>query len=60
MTNLYESQLQNLPRQTSTGPEIGERLPDIALLDQRGNAVSVESARGNRRALVVIHRSLHW
>lgn len=43
-----------------SGPEIGERLPDITLQDQHGNYVNVEQARGNRRALVLFHRSLHW
>ena len=60
MTNLYEAQLQNLPSQTPTGPDIGERLPDIAMLDQWGNSVSIESARAGRRALVVFHRSIYW
>ena len=60
MTNLYEADLQNLPEQTPTGPEIGERLPDLPLTDQWGNSVTIDAARGNRRALVVFHRSLYW
>lgn len=43
-----------------SGPEIGERLPEIVLQDQHGRWVNVEQARGNRRALVVFHRSLQW
>ena len=43
-----------------TGPEIGERLPDITLPDQTGTPVNIEETRGNGRALVVFHRSLRW
>ena len=43
-----------------SGPEVGERLPAIALLDQSGAQVNLEQARGNRRALVLFHRSVGW
>lgn len=43
-----------------TGPEIGERLPEITLPDQTGTLVNIEAARGDGRALVVFHRSLRW
>ena len=43
-----------------SGPEIGERLPEINLRDQHGNWVNLEQARGNRRALVLFHRSVRW
>ena len=43
-----------------TGPDIGERLPEIELQDQHGNLVNLEQARGDRRALVVFHRSVVW
>jgi hypothetical protein len=43
-----------------SGPGIGERLPDISLQDQHGNRVDIEAVRGNRRALVMFHRSLQW
>ena len=43
-----------------SGPDIGERLPEINLQDQNGNWVNLERARGNRRALVVFHRSVGW
>lgn len=44
----------------ATGPDIGERLPEIVLQDQHGDWIDVEQARGNRRALILFHRSLHW
>lgn len=43
-----------------TGPDVGERLPDITLPDQTGTLVNIEEARGEGRALVVFHRSLRW
>lgn len=43
-----------------TGPELGERLPDITLPDQHGNPVTIEEARGEGRALVMFHRSVRW
>jgi hypothetical protein len=43
-----------------SGPDIGERLPEIVLQDQDGRWVNLEEARGNRRALVLFHRSLDW
>lgn len=43
-----------------SGPDIGEQLPPIVLQDQSGSWVDIESHRGNRRALIVFHRSLQW
>jgi peroxiredoxin len=42
------------------GPEVGERFPDIELPDQHGNPVNLHTHRGNRRGLVVFHRSASW
>ena len=43
-----------------TGPDVGERLPDFTLPDQRGTPVNFTEARAGRRALVVFHRSARW
>ena len=43
-----------------TGPEVGERLPEIILPNQHGELVNLEEARGERRALVLFHRSVRW
>jgi hypothetical protein len=43
-----------------SGPDIGERLPEIKLQDQHGDWVDVEQVRGDRRALVLFHRSVRW
>jgi peroxiredoxin len=45
---------------SNIGPAIGEHFPDITLPDQHGNTVRLHQARGNRRALVVFHRSASW
>lgn len=42
------------------GPNVGERFPDIRLPDQHGNMTDLHAARGNRRALIVFHRSAKW
>ncbi len=44
----------------STGPEIGERLPDWTLPDQRGRKVSFHADRNGARAVVVFFRSAVW
>ncbi|MGE3855333.1 MAG: hypothetical protein AB7G21_00095 [Dehalococcoidia bacterium] len=43
-----------------TGPEVGERLPNFTLMDQRGRPVNIEVERAGQRALVVFHRSARW
>jgi peroxiredoxin len=49
------------PRDFSTiGPREGERFPDVRLPDQSGATVDLHAARGDRKALVVFHRSADW
>ena len=43
-----------------TGPEIGNALPAICLPDQQGQLVDIRQQCGNRRAIVVFHRSAYW
>jgi hypothetical protein len=43
-----------------SGPDVGGRLPEIILQDHNGNWVNLEEARGDRRALVLFHRSVRW
>ncbi|MDQ2786682.1 MAG: redoxin domain-containing protein [Chloroflexota bacterium] len=43
-----------------TGPAIGEVFPDFTLPDQHGNPVHFSSARGGKRAMIVVHRSASW
>ena len=41
----------------STGPAIGEPVPDFALPDQSGKPVRFSKVRGKDRALILFHRS---
>ena len=49
-----------LPEGASTGPEIGERLPDFTLPDAFGNKIHFHEDRGTARAAVVFYRSAVW
>lgn len=42
------------------GPPMGTRFPNLVLPNQDGDLIDLDKARGNRRALVVIHRSVVW
>jgi len=42
------------------GPAVGEHFPDLTLPNQHGNMVCLHQARGDRRALMVFHRSAGW
>jgi peroxiredoxin len=45
---------------SNIGPAVGTHFPDVVLPDQHGKTVSLHQARGDRRALVVFHRSAGW
>ncbi len=49
-----------LPDGQPTGPEIGTRLPDFALPNQRGEIVDFHADRGAHPAAVVFYRSAVW
>ena len=42
------------------GPRVGDRFPDVELMDQSGALVDLHEHRAGRRALVVFHRSADW
>lgn len=44
----------------STGPEIGDRLPDFCLPDTSGRDINFHRDRGSARAVVVFFRSAVW
>ena len=44
----------------STGPEIGEMLPDFELPSADGRSVSLHADRGNSMAAVTFFRSAVW
>jgi hypothetical protein len=43
-----------------TGPQIGARLPDFVLHDQRGETHSLKSLLGPKGAMIVFFRSADW
>jgi hypothetical protein len=44
----------------STGPAVGERVPDFRLQDQNGNEKTLRSVMGPKGALLVFYRSADW
>ncbi|NNC64969.1 MAG: redoxin domain-containing protein [Gammaproteobacteria bacterium] len=44
----------------TSGPEVGERIPDFEALDQHGNPVSLSDVMGPGGAMVVFIRSADW
>ena len=49
-----------LPAGTSTGPEVGEHLPDFELPDAQGRFMRFHKDRGGRKAALVFYRSAVW
>jgi hypothetical protein len=49
-----------LPDGHTTGPEIGERLPDFQLPDQFGRVIDFHADRAGAPAAVVFFRSAVW
>ena len=49
-----------LPNDRSTGPEIGEILPDFALPNQHGALIEFHKHRADRKAVLVFYRSAVW
>ncbi len=49
-----------LPDGHTTGPEIGDKLPDFVLPDQHGRAVDFHTDRDGAKAVVVFFRSAVW
>jgi hypothetical protein len=42
------------------GPQVGERVPDFALVDQAGTNRTLQSILGPNGALLVFFRSAEW
>ncbi|MEL6986061.1 MAG: hypothetical protein AAFO29_26770 [Actinomycetota bacterium] len=55
-----DGQRQPLGEGESTGPEVGERLPDFTLPSASGRTVSFHEDRAGERAAVVFFRSAVW
>lgn len=55
-----DGQRQPLQDGDSTGPEVGERLPDFTLPSALGRTVSFHEDRAGAKAAVVFYRSAVW
>ena len=49
-----------LPEGHSTGPEIGQRLPEFTLPSADGTPVDYHADRASRKSVVVFYRSAVW
>ncbi len=49
-----------LPQGASTGPGVGDRLPDFQLPDAFGRAIAFHEDRGTHEAALVFYRSAVW
>jgi len=49
-----------LPPGQSTGPEVGDRLPDWTLPDSNGETIRYHDDRGSSKSAVVFYRSAVW
>ena len=50
----------SIPEGASTGPEVGELLPDFTLPDANGQPVSFHADRAGKKAALVFYRSAVW
>jgi hypothetical protein len=46
--------------QISTGPAVGDRVPDFAAPDQTGSTRTLQSIMGPKGAMLVFFRSADW
>jgi cytochrome oxidase Cu insertion factor (SCO1/SenC/PrrC family) len=44
----------------TTGPAVGERIPDFAGIDQHGKRLSWSEIKGPNGALILFYRSADW
>ena len=51
---------KGLPEGHSTGPDIGEPLPDFILPDANGEKVDYHADRAGKKSVVVFYRSAVW
>jgi cytochrome oxidase Cu insertion factor (SCO1/SenC/PrrC family) len=49
-----------LPDVQKLGPQVGSRVPDFTLLDQKGQSRTLASLRGPKGLMLVFYRSADW
>ncbi|MBM4415617.1 MAG: hypothetical protein FJ035_05090 [Chloroflexi bacterium] len=60
MTTPRPPRSRNPQGEFSSGPAVGEPLPDFELRDQRGRLVRLAASRARRGAVVAFIRSVVW
>lgn len=45
---------------SALGPQVGDRVPDFSLPDQKGKLQTLESIRGPNGTMLLFHRSADW
>jgi hypothetical protein len=64
LTGMLQPMAQERTREridvSKLGPQVGERVPDFALVDQTGRARNLPSIMGPRGAMLVFIRSADW
>lgn len=45
---------------TRLGPQVGERVPDFSLQDQKGQPQTLRSIMGSKGTMLVFYRSADW
>ena len=53
-------QPQHLPEVQELGPQVGSRVPDFILLDQKGQSRTLASLMGPKGLMLVFFRSADW
>ena len=57
---LYAKHVSATNDRYTTGPELGQHIPDFALSDQNGGLRSLTNLAGRNGLLLVFHRSAGW
>ena len=64
LTGMLQAVAQERTREridvSKLGPQVGERVPDFSLVDQRGSTRNLQSIMGPRGAMLVFIRSADW
>ncbi len=55
-----QRELDPFDQNVTTGPEVGERIPDFQAPDQFGNQRDLDSVSGPDGAMVFLYRSADW
>ena len=57
---LAQGRPARIPTNLTTGPEVGERIPDISAVDQNGRQRNFDNIVGPNGAMILFFRSADW